>query len=500
MEILTKVLYGFQVALQPDNLFFCFLGALIGTLVGVLPGIGPVGAMALLLPVTFSMSPTAAVIMFAGIYYGCQYGGSTTSILLNIPGEVTSIITCLDGYQMAQKGRAGAALGISAIGSFIAGTIATCGLILFATPLTKVALKFGPPEYFSLICMAFVVLIFLASGSIIKALLSAVIGIFLALIGPDPMRGIYRFTFGIVDLKDGISIVPLAVGMFGISEIIMNMEKETAVEVFETNLKGLFPNRKDLKDSIGAIMRGSSLGFFLGILPGGGGLISSFMSYALEKKVSKHPELFGTGVIQGVAGPESANNAGAQASFIPLLTLGIPTNIVMALLFGALMLHGITPGPLMIHEKPDLFWGLITSMYIGNGMLLVLNLPLIGIWVKVLKVPLSVLFPIVLILTMIGVYTVRNNVFDIYLMIFFGIVGYLFKKLDFEIAPLALAFVLGDMFEEALRQSLIYSRGDLTVFFSRPISAGFMIVTIILILLLIFPFLRKRRPGLEPED
>lgn len=493
MDLVTNVLYGFQVALQPNNLFCCFIGALLGTLVGVLPGIGPIGAMAILLPVTFSMSPTAAIIMYAGIYYGCQYGGSTTSILLNIPGESTSIITCLDGYQMARNGRAGPALSIAAIGSFAAGTIATCGLILFSVPMTTFALKFGPPEFFSLLCMGLVILTYLTNGPMTKALLSAVMGIFLSTIGTDPMKGIDRFTFGNINLKDGISIIPIAIGMLGISEIIIGIEKKVPIEVYKARLKGLLPNRKDLKESIGAILRGTGLGFFLGVLPGGGALISSFVSYAVEKKVSKHPELFGTGVIQGVAGPESANNAGAQASFIPLLTLGIPTNVVMALFLGALMLHGITPGPLLVREHPDLFWGVITSMYVGNTMLLILNLPLIGLWVKVLKTPESILYPIVLILTIVGVYTVRNNVFDIYLMIFFCILGYLFKKMDFDIAPFILAVVLGPMFEEAMRQSLIMSRGNLSVFFYRPISAIFLIIAVIMVLISIVPIGKKKR-------
>ncbi len=493
MEIWANVSYGFQVVFQPANLFFCFLGALLGTMIGVLPGIGPVGAMALLLPVTFSLSPTAAIIMFAGIFYGCQYGGSTTSILLNIPGESTSIVTCLDGYQMARQGRAGPALGIAAIGSFIAGTISIFGLVLLAQPMTTFALKFGPPEFFSLLSMGFVILTYLASGSMAKALLSAVLGVFLAMVGVDPMKGVYRFTFDNPNLAEGIGLVPIAMGMFGISEIIINVEKKIAVEVYKAKLEGIYPSRKDFKESLGAILRGTVLGFFLGVLPGGGGLISSFVSYAVEKKVSKHPELFGTGVIQGVAGPESANNSGAQASFIPLLTLGIPTNVVMAMLLGALMLHGISPGPLLMRQHPDLFWGVITSMYIGNVMLLALNLPLIGLWVRVIKTPDVILFPIILILMMVGVSSVRNNVFDIYLMIGFGLFGYIFKKIELDIAPFTLAFVLGDMFEEALRQSLIMSRGDLTIFFSRPISAFFMIVAMVLLFISFAPFLKKKR-------
>lgn len=497
MDIWDSVFYGFQIALYPPNLLFCFLGALLGTLVGVLPGIGPVGAMALLLPVTFSLSPTAAIIMFAGVFYGCQYGGSTTSILLNIPGESTSIMTCLDGYQMARKGRAGAALGIAAIGSFIAGTLSIFGLILLAKPMTTFALKFGPPEFFSLLCMGFVILTYLASGSMAKALLSAVLGVFLAMVGVDPMKGVYRFTFDNPNLTEGIGLVPIAMGMFGISEIIINLEKKIPVEVYKAKLQGLLPNRQDLRASVGPILRGTILGFFLGVLPGGGALISSFVSYAMEKKLSPTPELFGTGVIQGVAGPESANNSGAQASFIPLLTLGIPTNVVMALLLGALMLHGISPGPLLIKQHPDLFWGVITSMYIGNAMLLALNLPLIGLWVKVIKTPEVILFPVILLLTMVGVYTVRNNVFDIYLMIGFGLLGYVFKKVELDIAPFTLAFVLGDMFEEAMRQSLVMSRGDLTIFFSRPISAFFMIVAMVLLFISLAPFLKKKKLGLE---
>lgn len=500
MEILPSLLYGFQIALQPQNLLFCFLGTLLGTLVGVLPGIGPVGSMALLLPATFSMPPTSAIIMFAGIYYGAQYGGSTSSILLNIPGESTSIITCLDGYQMARAGKPGRALGIAAIGSFIAGTLSILGMILFAVPMTHLALKLGPPEFFALLCMGLVILTYLASGPMAKALLAAVMGVFLSTVGTDPIKGIDRFIFGNVNLKEGISIVPIAMGMFGVSEIILHAEKKTSVEVYKARLKGLLPSLQELKESLGAILRGTGLGFFLGVLPGGGGLLASFVSYAVEKKVSKHPELFGTGVIQGVAGPESANNSGAQASFIPLLTLGIPTNVVMAVLLGALMLHGITPGPFMIREHPDLFWGVITSMYLGNVMLLVLNLPLIGIWVKVIKTPEAILYPVILILTLIGVYTVRNNVFDIYLMLFFGVLGYLFKKLQMEIAPFILAFVLGPMFEEAMRQSLVMSLGDLSIFFSRPVSAVFLAIAGLLVFFSLVPAFRRKRMDLGYEN
>jgi len=494
MDALASVLYGFQVVLQPDNLMFCFLGCLAGTLVGVLPGIGPGTTMALLIPFSYHMTPTAAVIMFAGIYYGCQYGGSTTSILLNIPGEVTSIVTCLDGYQMARQGRAGPALGISAFGSFIAGTLAVCGTILFAKPIVNIAIKFGPPEYFSLLCMGFIIITYLATASMPRAIISALMGIFLATVGMDPMSGVTRFTIGTIDLTEGVGIIPLSIGLFGLSEIAVNVEQMVPAEVYKTRFKGLFPNLKDWKDSIGPIFRGTGLGFFLGILPGGGALISSFVSYAVEKKVSKHPEKFGTGMIEGVAGPESANNAGAQSAFIPLLTLGMPTNIVTALLMGALMLHGIAPGPFMMREHPDLFWGLISSMYVGNAMLVILNLPLIGLWVRVLKVPTYFLYPVILVLIVVGVYSVRNNVFDIYLMIFFGILGYFLRKFDFEIAPLTIAFVLGDIFEEAMRQSLMMSNGSFSIFFSRPISAVFIIMAMLLAAIsIIAPSFRKKQ-------
>jgi putative tricarboxylic transport membrane protein len=493
MGLIENVLYGFGVAFTPINLFLCFMGAVAGTLVGVLPGLGPVGAMSMLLPVTFVISPTGALIMLAGIYYGAQYGGSITSILLNVPGEATTIVTCLDGNAMAKKGRAGPALGISAFGSFIAGTLAICGTILFAFPLTSFALKFGPPEYFGLICMGLVILTYLSRASMLKSLLMAVLGIFVSTIGMDSMTGVSRFSFGSISLREGVGLVPIAMGMFGLGEILTNLEQEGKQEVLKAKLTHLFPNLQDWRDSAWPILRGTILGFFLGILPGGGALVSSFASYAVEKKLSKYPEKFGTGVIEGVAGPESANNSGAQASFIPLLTLGIPTNIVTAILLGALLIHGITPGPLLMKEKPDLFWGVITSMYIGNIMLLVLNLPLIPLWVKILRVPKYILFPLILLFCLIGVYTVNNNVFDIFLMIFFGIVGYVVKRLDFEPAPFILAVVLGPIFEENLRQSLIFSRGDFSIFFTRPIALGFMIVTILLIVFPFIPHLKRKK-------
>lgn len=500
MEVIHHMLYGFGIALQPMNLVFCFIGAIAGTLVGVLPGLGPTAALSMLLPVTYGISPTGAMIMLAGIYYGAQYGGSTTSILVNIPGEAASVVTCLDGYKMARQGRAGPALGISAFGSFIAGTIGVVALTFVAPPLVEAALSFGPPEYFALMCLGLTVLTFLAHGSMLKALISAVLGLFVGTVGIDPMTGVQRFTFGTPNLMEGIGMVQIAMGMFGITEILSNIEKTVRVSVFEAKIKGLFPTLKDWKRSIGAILRGTGIGFFLGVLPGGGAVIASFASYAVEKRVSKHPEKFGTGVIEGVAAPEAANNAAAQGAFIPMITLGIPSNVVMALLLGALMIHGLTPGPLLMTEHPDIFWGFITSMYIGNIMLLVLNLPLIPMWVKFLKVPYPILFPLIFLFCLIGVYTINNNFFDIHLMIFFGIFGYFFRKFEFEAAPLILAVVLGPMMEKALRQSLTMSRGDFSIFFSRPISAVLFGAAILLLIIPLFPKLSKRDKIAELEE
>ena len=493
MDILANVMLGFQVALQPANLFFCFMGVLIGTLVGVLPGLGPVAAMSLLLPTTFHLSPVSAVIMLSGIYYGAMYGGSTTSILVNIPGEASSVITCLDGYQMARKGRAGAALGIAAFGSFIAGTLSILGLMLLAPMLAEVALKFGPPEYFSLMLLGLVIVTFLAGSSMPKALLMAAFGLFLGLIGMDIMTATPRFTFDIYFLMDGVGLVPVVMGLFGISEVLLNLESRLEREIFETKIKGLLPNRQDWRDSAWPIARGSVIGFFLGILPGGGAVISSFVSYGVEKKCSAYPEKFGTGVIEGVAGPEAANNAAAGGAFIPLLTLGIPANAVMAMLLGALTIYGMQPGPMLIKEHPDLFWGVVTSMYIGNIMLLVLNLPLIGIWVKILKIPYEYLFPLILLFCLIGAFSLNNSVGEIGLMLFFGGVGYLMKKFDYEAAPLVLAMVLGPMMENALRQSLIMANGSAGIFFSRPISLGVVLLVLALLILPMLPWVKKKR-------
>jgi putative tricarboxylic transport membrane protein len=499
MEFFGNFIAGFTVALQPTNLMFCFLGVFIGTLIGVLPGIGPVGTMAILLPVTYGIAPTTAIIMLAGIYYGAQYGGSTTSILVNIPGEAASVITCLDGYQMARKGRAGPALGIAAFGSFIAGTFAVIGLQLLAPPLVSVALRFGPPEYFSLMLLGFVILTYLAQKSMVKALMMAGVGIVMGTIGLDTMTGMPRFTFNIPELLDGVGLAPLAMGLFGISEILLNVEKKIKQELLTTKVRGLFPNLEDWRRSTLPILRGTVLGFFLGILPGGGAVLSSFVSYAVEKRFSKYPQEFGKGVIEGVAAPESANNSAAQGAFIPLLTLGIPANVVMAILLGALMIHNITPGPMLVKEHPQLFWGVITSMYLGNIMLLVLNLPLIGLWVQLLRVPYSLLFPLILFVCLIGAYVINNSAVDVAIMFIFGVVGYFMRKFEYEPAPLVLAYVLAPMLENALRQSLILSSGSFGIFITRPISAGCLIVAAVLLLSSLLPMIRKKREIIVAE-
>ena len=500
MDIIHSIGLGFAVALQPVNLLYCFLGVFIGTLVGVLPGIGPVGAMSLLLPVTFQTTPEAAVIMLAGIYYGAMYGGSTTSILVNIPGEAASVVTCLDGYQMARQGRAGPALGMAAFGSFIAGTAAIVGLMLLAPPLSRFALKFGPAEYFSLMVLGLCILIYLAHGSMAKALLMAAFGVVLGLVGLDAITAQPRLTFGRMELVDGVGLVPIVMGLFGIAEVLLNIESVLKRNILKSSISGLLPTRQDWRDSAGPLARGSVLGFFLGILPGGGAVISSFLSYALEKRVSRHPERFGHGAIEGVAGPEAANNAAAGGAFIPLMTLGIPPNVVMAMLMGAFIIHGVQPGPLMMTQKPELFWGVIASMYIGNIMLLILNLPLIGIWVQVLRVPYRILFPLILLFCLIGVYAVSNTVFDIYIMVLFGVVGYLMKKFGYEPAPLVLAFVLGPMLENNLRKSLILSQGDFSTFVTRPLSAIALLLALALLLSPLIPRFRGKREAIALEE
>ncbi len=490
MEIFQSVLYGFQVALQPINLIHCFLGVLVGTLVGVLPGLGPAAAIALLLPATFKIAPVSATIMLAGIYYGAMYGGSTTSILVNIPGEAASVVTCLDGYQMARRGRAGPALGIAAFASFVAGTFAVIALTLLGPFLSKIALKFGPPEFFSLMIVGIMVLTFLSSGSMIKALMAAAVGLLLAGVGMDPISGKYRFTFNLQILLDGVGLVPTVMGLFGIAEVLTNLETEIRRDILSGRVKNLLPTLKDWGDSIWSMVRGTIIGFFLGIIPGGGAIIASFASYAVERKVSKNRDEFGKGAIQGVAGPEAANNAAAGASFIPLLTLGIPANAIMAILLGALMIHGLQPGPLLMTRAPDVFWGTIVSMYIGNGMLLVLNLPLIGLWVQVLRVPYYLLYPLIILFCMIGSYSIGNNTGDVLLMLIFGIVGYLMRKFSYDAPPLVLALVLGGELESSLRQSLMLSRGSFSIFISRPLSLAFLIVAA---LLLIVPMVTQRR-------
>jgi len=500
MDFFANVLLGFQTAFQPLNFLFCFIGVLTGTLVGVLPGLGPVAAMSLLLPTTFHVSPVSAIIMLAGIYYGAMYGGSTTSILVNIPGEAASVITCLDGYKMARKGRAGPALGIAAFASFIAGTFSIIGLMLIAPPLAEMALKFGPPEYFSLMALGLAVLTFLATGPMWKALIMACLGLFLGNIGMDSINATFRFTFGILELSDGIGLVPVAMGLFGISEVLLNVEQSMGRTVFETKIKNLLPSRSDWAESTGPIARGTILGFFLGVLPGGGSLISSFVSYAVEKKISKTPEKFGTGMIAGVAGPEAANNSATGGAFIPLLTLGIPGNAVTALLLGALIIYGVQPGPKMVIEHADLFWGVIASMYLGNAMLLVLNLPLIGLWVKILKVPYPILFPLILLFCLIGAYSLNNSLTEVGLMVLFGVIGYLLKKFQYEAAPLILALVLGPMMEHSFRASLTMFDGNLSQFFFRPISAVIMTIAILLLILPLIPGIKKRPAIAEGGD
>ncbi len=487
MDILHHILYGLGVAVQPLNLLFCFIGVLIGTLVGVLPGLGPVAAISLLLPATFRASPVASIIMLSGIYYGAMYGGSTTSILVNIPGEAASVVTCFDGYQMARKGRAGPALGIAAFGSFIAGTLGVVGLAFMAPPLAAMALKFGPPEYFSLMVLGLTVLTFLAGGSMLKSLMMACFGVVVGNVGLDLITARPRFTFGWDILLDGVGLVPVVMGLFGISEVLLNVEEKLSDrEIFKTAFKGLLPNLQDWKESIWPIIRGSGLGFFLGILPGGGAVISSFVSYGVEKKLSKHPEEFGKGAIAGVAGPESANNSATAGAFIPLLTLGLPSNAVMAILLGALMIYNMPPGPRLITSHPDLFWGVISSMYIGNLMLLVLNLPLIGLWVKILKVPYPILFPLILLFCLIGAYSLNNNPAEIGLMLIFGVLGYLMKKFKYDGASLVLAMVLGPLMDNSLRQSLLMSGGSGMIFFTRPIC---LVILGAVALILLFPVL-----------
>ncbi|HEY2757932.1 MAG TPA: tripartite tricarboxylate transporter permease [Pseudolabrys sp.] len=499
-DLFSNLWLGFSIAAQPYNLGFCLLGAFVGTLVGVLPGIGTVATVAMLLPITFGLPPVGALIMLAGIYYGAQYGGSTTSILVNIPGEATSVVTCLDGHQMARQGRAGAALSIAAIGSFIAGCVSTILVAALGVPLTSIALLFGPAEYFSLMVLGLIFAVVLAKGSVPKAIAMIILGLLLSMIGSDLETGAGRMTFDIPELSDGIGFTNVAMGLFGFAEIIRNLEmSQESRDIVKGKIKGLMPTRQDLKDSSGAIVRGTILGSILGILPGGGAVVASFAAYTFEKRISKHPERFGRGAIEGVAAPESANNAAAQTSFIPLLTLGIPPNPVMALMVGAMTIHGIVPGPQVMTKQPELFWGMIASMWIGNLMLIVINLPLVGMWVRLLRVPYRHLFPMIVIFCCIGVYSLNNAPFDVSMTAIFGIVGYWLVKHDFEPAPMILGFVLGPLMEENLRRAMLIARGDASVFVTRPLSATLLAIALFLLVLAVLPSLRAKRDEVFTE-
>ncbi|RCW86442.1 tripartite tricarboxylate transporter permease [Phyllobacterium bourgognense] len=500
MDLLNNLELGFATAASPYNLLFCFTGVILGTLIGVLPGIGATATIAMLLPITFQLEPVSSLIMLAGIYYGAQYGGSTTAILINMPGESSSAVTAIDGYQMARKGRAGAALAIAAIGSFFAGTVSTILVAVFAPPLTAVALRFGSPEYFSLMIVGLVSSVALAHGSVVKALGMVVLGLLLGLVGTDIYTGTPRFNLGILELSDGLNFVALAVGVFGIAEILRNLENEHDRDVMIKKVTNLLPTRQDWKEMTAPILRGTVIGSALGILPGGGAILASFASYTVEKRISNTPGEFGKGAVAGVAGPESANNAGAQTSFIPMLTLGIPANPVMALMIGAMIIQGIVPGPNVATEQPALFWGIIASMWIGNLMLILLNLPLIGLWVKLLTIPYYMLFPAIIAFCSIGVYSVNSNVFDLYAVAFFGLIGYGLAKLRCEPAPLLLGFVLGPLLEEHLRRAMIMSRGDPMTFLNRPISLGLLLLAAAVLVVVLLPSIRKKRDEVFVED
>lgn len=493
MDLINNLMLGFGVALTPMNIGLCLIGALVGTLVGVLPGVGPLATIAMLLPITFGLPPVGALIMLAGIYYGAQYGGSTTSILVNIPGEASSVVTTLDGHEMAKQGRAGPALAIAAIGSFFAGCVSTIIVAALGVPLTGLALKFGPAEYFSLMVLGLVFAVVLAKGSVPKAITMILFGLLLSMVGSDLETGASRMAFNVPELADGIGFVTVAMGVFGIAEIVRNLEQVANRDIVKAKITGLMPTLKDLKDSSGAILRGTALGSILGILPGGGAVIAAFAAYTFEKKISKNPHTFGRGNIAGVAAPESANNAAAQTSFIPLLTLGIPPNAVMALMVGAMTIHGIVPGPQVMTKQPELFWGMIASMWLGNLMLLVINLPLVGLWVRLLRVPYRMLYPAILIFCCIGVYSINSAPADVMMTAVFGLVGYWLVKHDFEPAPMLLGFVLGPLMEENLRRAMLIQRGDATVFFTRPISGTLLVLALILLIISVLPMIRKQR-------
>jgi TctA family transporter len=494
LDLIDNLALGFSTALTFANLAYAFAGVPIGTLIGVLPGIGPIATLAMLLPMTYSLEPTSALIMLAGIYYGAQYGGSTTAILVNLPGESSSVVTCIDGYQMARRGRAGAALATAALGSFFAGTVGTLILAALALPMVELAFKFGPAEYFSLMVLGLIGAVVLASGSLIKAIAMIVLGLLLGLVGTDVNSGVARFNFDVPELADGIGFVAVAMGVFGFAEIIANLEHKGQRQVFTDKVGKLLPTMAEFKEAVPAVLRGTALGSVLGVLPGGGALLAAFAAYTVEKKVTRNPKIpFGQGNIRGVAAPESANNAGAQTSFIPMLTLGIPPNAVMALMVGAMTIHNIQPGPQVMTSNPSLFWGLIASMWIGNLMLVVLNLPLIGIWVQLLKVPYRLLYPAILVFCCIGVYSINNNSFDVLMTAAFGALGYLFYKLRCEPAPLILGFILGPMMEENLRRAMLLSRGDPTVFFTRPLSLTLLLMAAALVVIVALPQISRTR-------
>ena len=502
LGLISNLMLGFDTALSLQNILYCTIGVTIGTLIGVLPGMGPVATVAMLLPATYALPPTSALIMLAGIYYGASYGGSTTAILVNIPGEASAVVTCLDGHMMAKRGRAGSALGIAALGSFFAGCVATLLIAAFAPPLTELAFQFGPAEYFSLMVLGLVSATVLATGSLLKAICMVLLGLLLGLIGTDVNSGAFRFTFGLDELQDGIDFVPLSMGLFGFAEIMRNLEGNMSRSLVPNKVKNILPSWQEIKVSVGPIVRGTALGSILGVLPGGGALLSSFASYTAEKKLAgdKADPPFGYGNIRGVAGPESANNAGAQTSFVPMLTLGIPSNAVMALMIGAMMIHDIVPGPQVMQSDPGLFWGLIISMWIGNLILVVLNHPMIGVWVQLLRVPYRWLFPAILVFCCIGVYSINNNVWDVWIAIFFGFAGYVFGKLGCETAPLVLGFILGPMMQENLRRAMLLSRGDPSVFVSSPISCGLLIAAVLMVFLVAAPAFRKTREVAFKED
>lgn len=500
MEILDNLALGFGTALTLTNLMYCFFGVLFGTLVGVLPGLGPVATIAMLLPATFGLPPVSALIMLSGIYYGAQYGGSTTAILVNLPGESSSVVTALDGYKMALKGQAGKALATAALASFFAGTVSTVILALFAPPLAALALKFGPAEYFSLMVMGLVASVVLAHGSLLKAVGMVLLGLLLGLVGTDVNSGMPRYTFDIPEMADGINFVIVAMGVFGVGEIIRNLETESGRSLVASKVTGLWPSKEDFKRIAAPTIRGTLLGSALGILPGGGAMLASFAAYSLEKKVSKNAKQFGHGAIEGVAAPEAANNAGAQTSFIPMLTLGIPSNPVMALMIGALIIQGIQPGPAIMTEQPALFWGIIASMWIGNLFLVILNLPLVGLWAKLITVPYQLLYPAILVFCAIGVFSLNNSIFDVYLMAGFGLIGYILLKLDCEPAPMLLGFIIGPMLEEYMRRALLLSRGDYTVFVTRPISGVMLFVAVAALVVVLLPAVRSKRDEAFQEE